>query len=304
MSLAVYGIQAVNFNATQYAGTQGVAADYRRIIRTRNSDGVVQPTFRHISQLAPSAKLSSLALKSWVSALNDSSDFLVKALDGANGMKLYGAKAASSLAGYASGTVHEQLAALLGAVWAEGISWDGQNGEASIDLAAAFLSSDGSTAALIPTAVALPTQPIPTERFDLTSLTVGGTEVDGVASVSLSIDPKPLLRHNNGKVYPTALTFAGASDAMEVALRFTVLDLALARSIGALGTTGQVVVTFSKFNANSATRGSDTVTFTLNNCLVHHPTPHSARQGAPIDCQIEVLPSRDGSNRMLSWGTT
>jgi len=303
MPLDLFAIQAVKLNNVLLSGIQGHAADYGRTVRSRASDGIVQPTFRQITRLAPRAQFSTLSLKTFFDALNDSLDAPMKKLDATNGLQLVGARADASLPGYASGSVHEALTALRGVLYATGLTWGGPDDEAVLSLAAYFISSNGTVDALIPSQVALPTQPIPTERFDLTSLTIGGTAVDGVSGFALSIDPKPRFRHNQGKVYPEAVFCAGVNDPVDVSLRFQVADLALARTIGALATAAQVVAVFSNFNQNSATRGANTVTLTLNNCLVHHTDAASGNQGSEMGSTLECLPRRDGANRMLTVAT-
>jgi len=302
MPLDRFAIQQIKFNAgtASFSGVQGQAADYGQALISRQSDGILQPTSRSISRLAPRASFSTLAVDTWITALNGNALWPMKALDASNGLVLVGAKAATSDAAYAAGSVHEALTALRGIVFANSFAWGGPDSDLVASLSALFISSDGDAAALVPSAVALPAQPIPVGGFDLTSLTIGGTGVDGVSNLSISGDPKMAQRWNHNKVYPQQIHGAGLNSPLDVSMSFGVEDMTLARSIGALGSTGQVVATFQRYALNSATRGSVTITFTLNNCLIRLANPHDGRQGSPVSAALEVLPTADDDQPMFT----
>jgi hypothetical protein len=308
MSLDQFSPQQIKLNnsAHSFFGVLGQAADYGATVVGRQSDGQVQITSRSIPRLAPRASWSTYAPDLLIDAMDDSPLWPILALDASNGLVMVGAKAATSNAGYASGSVHEALTALRGCVYATGFTWDGPDSDLVGAFAALFISSTGeaNAPALVPSQVALPAQPIPVPGFDLTSLTIaGGTAVDGVSGFAVAGDPRLTQRWNHGKPYPQQIHGAGLNNPLIVTGGFATEDMALARSIGAIGSVGTVVATFNRHGEASATRASgagNVITITMANCLARLASAHEASQGSPARATIELLPRATDDQPMFT----
>lgn len=305
MSLDQFSLQQIRLNASAATlhGVTGQAADYGATVVGRQSDGQVQITSRSIPRLAPRASWSTYAPDLLLNALDGSTLWPIKMLDGVNGLVLVGARAATSNAGYAAGNVHEALTALRGCVYATGFQWDGPDSDLIGAFAALFISADGDAAALVPSQVALPAQPIPVAGFDLTSLTIAGTAVDGVNGFSVAGDPKLVQRWNHGKPYPQQIHGAGLNNPLMVTGGFSVEDLSLARTIGAIGAVGSVVATFKRYGESAAARATgagNTITMTFANCLARLASAHEASQGSPARASIELLPRATNDQPMFT----
>lgn len=292
-----FAIQCVELNGTQMPGTVGQQINRGRRIESDGSDGTVHQTLHHIMQTEPMAELSSLALKSWITALTGASAKVpMVALNGSTGLSMYAAKSAAAAPGYAGGTTHLRRRAANGLVFAEGIRW-AQGQYASLNLRALFRSTAGGTDPFgADTLVALPTQPVPTEKFVLSALVLNALSFPDVTDLEIAIDPKFAHDYDSGLPYPVDIVGAGARGHLEVVLRATV------GAIDAAEGTGSVSAVFTKV-AQGATLGAETVTLTLNSPWTIEET-RSDTQGQYCTRQLVARTRFDGTNEVLAWGTT
>ncbi len=300
MTVSPFAIQSIKLNGTYYSGVQGHAADYGQEIISPSSDGVVHETLHSVARYMPRASFSTLALKTVMDALNDNTDAPMKPLNGTTGLILVGAKEATDAPGYAGSTVHEAYTALNGLVYATNISCAGGASPAVLSLGAAFSSTDGSTAALVPSAVALPTQPTPAEAFICSSLSHNGTPLDGFSNINLSCGANVRQIHSGGDIYPRMVTAGPSSGPIRWRLTFDTTDLAWVRSLGAIGSTSSLVLVFTQL-AQGGTRSGTTYTFTFNSRLIRPASGPSGSSGSPMKASIECLPRWDGANKPATW---
>jgi hypothetical protein len=292
----MYGIQAVKFNNTFYHGTRGTQFDRAARVLSEGADGTVHETSHIMVRAEPMADLTSLALKTWISALNDSLDLPVKKFDGAAGMILYGAQAEPDLPGYKATAVHQSRQALFGLVHAAGIRWS-EGGLAELALRAMFRSSAGF-GNVNPLAdlnnVALPTQQASTESFVLTALTVGGQVIKRARSVSLTIDPRFVFGFDTGYPYPVEIFGAGPNGRAAMRLEVESTDLDKGES------TGAVVAVFTSLS-QAGVMGAETVTLTLNTAWAVEESWGGDHQ-SPLTRRLVGRPRWNGVTRPLTWG--
>lgn len=300
MTVAPFGIQSVKLNGTYYTGVQGHGGDYGAEIISPESDGVVHETLHSIGRLSPRANFATLAIGTMLDALDDNEDAPMKALDGTNGLVMVGAKDDTNAPNYASGSVHEALTGLRGLVYMTGISCQGGANPAVMSLGAAFSSSDGTTAALVPSAVALPTQPVPAEAWVLSSIAHNATELDGFSNLNWSCDCRVRQIHSGSDVYPRMVSAGGSGGPIRHRITFDTTDLAWLRSIGALGSTSSLAFTFTQL-AQGGTRSLTTRTITVNGRLGIVRNPGTGSQGGAMSGSVEFLPRFDGTNKPVTW---
>lgn len=304
-----FAIQAAMLNGTDaaniLAGVTGVGGDYGQDIRSPHSDGTVHQTLHYIRRFAPGAQLSTRQLGTVLDMLDDSTDAPVKALDASNGLVMRAARHESNAPGYGSGTVHELITALRGAIFATGVQWSADGG-ASLDLGALFFSSDGDAAAIARSQGALASVlPTPEEAWDLASVTIStdaASGIDGIQDLTLGINAGMRQKWTTGKPYPVLVHGAGGgAGPVQVGLELTTTDRALERTFAAAGTTERTVTVVFKKYAQGGVLGSDTVTFTLSKCHVQSAGPIATQIGSPDAARLIVRPRYDGSTLPLSW---
>jgi hypothetical protein len=301
MTVSPFSIQSVKLNGNYYSGVQGHAADYGSEMISPASDGTVHESLHSVGRYTPRASFSTLALKTMMDALNDSTDAPMKALNGTTGLVMVGAKEATSAPGYAGSTVHEALTALNGLVYATGISCAGGTSPAILSLAAPFYSTDGTAAVLVPSAVALPTQPTPAECFVWDSITHNSVALDGFSNFNLSIGVNVRQIHSGADIYPRLITAGPAAGPIRWRLTFDTTDLAWARTIGAAGSTSTLTASFTQL-AQGGTRSGTTYGFTFNSRYMRVTQAAGGSQGSPMKASVEVLPRWDGTNKPVTWG--
>lgn len=300
MTVAPFSIQSAKFNNTYYSGLQGHGADYGLELISPESDGTVHETLHSIGRLFPRANFSTLAIQTMLAALNDSTDAPLKALDGTNGLVLVGAKNADNAPGYASGSNHEAITGLRGLLYATGLSCAGGAAPAVLNLAAAFISDNGSNAALTPSAVALPTQPTPVEAWVLSGINHNAAALDGFSNLNWSIDARVRQVHSGSDLYPRMVAAGGSGGPIRHRLTFDTTDLAWIRSLGALGSTAAITFTLAQL-AQGGTRGATVGTFTFNGRFSVVRNPGTGGTGNPMSASVEVLPRWDGTNKPVTW---
>ncbi len=213
---------------------------------------------------------------------------------------MVGGKEDSSAPGYAASTVHEALTALNGLVYATGVSCAGGVSPAILSLAAPLYSTDGSAAVLVPSAVAIPTQPVPAECFVWSALTHNAVPLDGFSNFNLSFGLNVRQIHSGADIYPRMIDAGPAAGPIRHRLTFETTDLAWARGIAAAGSTSSLTATFTQL-AQGGTRSGTTYTFTFNSRYIRVTQAQSGSQGSPMKASIEVLPRWDNVNKPVSW---
>lgn len=290
-----FAIQQLRLNNTLYPGVSGQQVDRGLDVLSDGSDGTVNETTHHVVRRKPAAEISTLSLKALVTALNGGTDFPVLALDGVNGLEMFGARQASNAVGFTAGSVHVRRQGLRGVVWLGGVRWSlGRPAEAM--LRAMFFSPDGTTEAITESAVvALPTAPFPDFGFTLSALNVAGAALTAVNSVELAIDPKFDWDHSAGLPEPTSIIGAGSNGRLAITAKIDAGDIDLGAGSGATS------IAFRRY-AIGGGLGTDTVTFTLNSAFSSEDQVGGAN-GSPMSRALMVRTRHDGINKPLTWAT-
>lgn len=288
-----FSIQQFKLNNTLYPGASGYQLDRGVEVRSEGSDGTIYETTHQILRRKPAAEISTLSMKTLISALTGGLEFPYLALDATNGLIMYGARQAANAPGYNSSSVHESRTALRGVVWMSGVRWS-LGSPAEMMLSGMFTSSDGTTEAVTEShVVALPTLPTPDFGFILSALTVGGSAITAVNSVELSIDPRFDFDHSAGLPEPTSINGAGSNGRLAITAKIDVGDIDLGAGTGACS------IAF-KALANGGGLGTDTVTFTLNSAWSQEEN-FGGRNSQPMGKPLMVRTRHNGSTRPLTW---
>jgi hypothetical protein len=252
-----FGIQQFSLNGTAYPGAKGYTIDRGVEVRSEGSDGTVYETAHHVMRRRPTAEITTLSLKTIISALADTTDFPNLALNGSTGLVMYGARQIANQVGYSASSVHETRTGLNGVIYLAGIRWSlGQPAEAM--LKALFKSTDGETQALSESsAAALLTAPVPDFGFGLYTLTLNGSTIVAVDSLEVAIDPRFDFDYSRGLPEPTSIIGAGSNGKLSITLKAELGDIDLGAG------TGSCVVVFKRY-AIGGGFGTDTVTLTFN----------------------------------------
>jgi hypothetical protein len=293
--MARFAIQQIRLNNVLYPGVTGYGIDPGDQVEAQASDGTVHNTAHHLLGAQPMADLSSLSIKSMMSALNGSLDLPLLQLDGTNGLEMFFAKGASNGPGYTAGTTHSRRQALRGSIYVSSIRWS-RGSRAEMSLRAMFFSGDGNAASISSSStVALPTLPVSDAAFGLESLTIAGTACPEVDDLELTIDPKFAHEFSYGLPYPTNLKGAGVTGQVDVTLSATVGNI---ESGVGTGSTSFVLKRFT----HGGGFGTDSVTCTLNGAWSLESAA-DARVGGDATHRLTVRTRYDGTNRPLTWVT-
>lgn len=296
--MTAYGIRGVKLNNTTYIGVRGYMFDRKRQFHSAGYDGNVLETHHSIIQTKNDAEITTLAMKTMISALGTSgtSQFPFLALDGVNGAVLYGAAAAANAPGYNASAVHTTKTCLNGVVVMEGVKWTlGQPAEMS--LRTLFTATSGSTDPIVTaTNAALPADSSNSEAFTLSALTVNGVSLTTVESLEISVAHKWEHDFTTGLPFPTTLRPAGANGQAEIRMNVSVRDVSLAEG------TGSVSAVFTSL-AQGGTLGASTVTFTFQGNYAAEEQMQG-QHASPMTKSMVVRPRWDGVNLPLLWAVT
>ncbi len=293
--MSKFGIQAIELNGTQRTGLRGYQLDQGKQVESDGSDGTVYQTLHNILQQKPMADLQTLAARAVTGILTGGTDFPFLALDGTNGLKMYGAKAASNNAGYATGTVHRMRQGLRGIIYASGYRWSFP-GYVEMSLKAMFYSSAGGTDALSSSLVALPTQVVPVEKLTLSALILGGNALSNVRSVNVLIDPKLDFDYSLGLPFPVDISGAGVKGHLDVSMEVEADELDVGEGTGACS------ATFTTVNPNAAGLAATGLTLTLNGAWSTEES-FGGQQGAGIARPLKVRSVYQASTKPFTWAT-
>ncbi len=293
--MTAYAIQAVKVNNTAYAGVVGTQFDRARQFLSEGSDGTVHETHHAVIQAKPVVEFTTVAMKTMLSALGTSgtADFPLVALDGVNGIVMYGAKAAANAPGYNASAVHMTKTALNGVVVMEGVKWS-LGSAAQMMLKGFLISSNGTTDPVsTATTAALPTQSTNAEAFTLSAVTLNGNALDSVESVELTVDHKFDQDFSTGLPYPIMYKGAGPNGRAAIRLAVDARDVELSEG------TGAVSVVFTNL-AQGGTLGANTVTFTFNGPWSLEETIQGGN-GSPMTKRLVTRPYYNGTTKPLTW---
>ena len=293
-----FAIQAIQINDSEYAGTTGTTVDRGFNTTTENSDGVVQETVQFVEQEAASAEVTTWALGTILDILGTSgtSVFPFLALDGSNGLVMAGAKAASNAPAFAGSSVHLARTGLNGVIYMSNCRWSLKQ-KAEMTLKAMLVGDgDGTTAAVVASTIALPTQVQPAEGWTLSALTINGVGVVAVNSVDLAVNPKFEFEYSAGLPVPISLSGAGARGPVEIRLTADIGDATLANG------TGAVSLVFTQYAVGGGL-AAHTVTFTLHGNFSFENTV-GGQGGSPMSKRLTVIPTYVSSTFAMTWAIT
>ena len=289
-----FAIQQVRLNNVLYPGVSGWNVTPGVDINSDQLDGTVHETAHHGMDTAPTADLTTRNL-AFLTNLDSSTDVWVKTLDGTNGLELIGARAASGLPGYDSGSVHLSRKGISGVLLGTGISWS-KKGKAELTLKAMFTSANGTTAALAAAAnIALPTLPVPDFSYKLSSLTINGSAIPAVDSVGITCDAKAEFEYQAGLPEPVDVLMAGVNGAAQWRLSAAVGNCDLGAG------TGAVAAVCTRL-ANGGGMSANTLTVTFNsNWAIEEGV--GGQSGGAMTRNLIVRPRYNGTTRPVTWAT-
>jgi hypothetical protein len=291
-----FGIQQIKLNNVLYPGVKGYQLDRGVEVSSEGADGVIYQTAHHVTRRKPMADLTTFSLKAIVAALAGGTDFPFLALDGANGLIMYGGKQATTAPGYNSSSVHETRTGLNGVIYLAGVRWSPGNPAEAI-LKALMFSTDGSAASIASSSVAaLPTAPFPDLGFALSALTINGSAIPEVNSLEIDIDPRFDFDYSAGLVEPVSLIGAGANGKLAITLKADVGALDLGAG------TGSVSAVFTQYTTGGGF-GSATQTFTFNSPWSNEEGI-GGENGRLMNKGLLVRTRHNGTTKPLTWSST
>lgn len=288
-----FGIQQVKINNTLYSGWRGYQLNRGIEIDAQGSDGTVYETAQHAIRSSPIADLTSRDLKTLLALMTTSTDFPCLALDGTNGMVMYGAR--SAVASYDATAVHVSRVGLRGLLFAAGVRWAGPGSKAEMAIRAMFKSNVGTTQAVTDGgSVALPAQPAPDQGWTLSALNLNGSPIKTVNSCDLSFDPKFAFDWDTGLPEPVDIIPPGPGGQFVVQLDADVGDIDLGQG------TGAVSAVYKRY-AHGGGFASDQVTHTLSGNYTIEES-FGGDNGAPMSRKLKVRTRHDGTTK--PWACT
>jgi hypothetical protein len=286
-----FAIQQIRLYNVLYPGISGWNVTPGVDVNSDQLDGTVHETAHHGMETAPTADMTTRNL-GFIANLASSTDVWLQTLDGVNGLELIGAKAVSQGPGYQGGSVHLSRKGLRGVLLGTGVQWS-KKGKAELALRAMFISADGTTAALAPSAIALPTLPTPDFGYKLTALTINGSSIPAVDSVNITCDPKAEFDYQAGNPEPVDVLMAGVNGAVVWRLNASVGDCDLGAG------TGAVAAVFTRL-AQGGGLGANSLTVTFNsNWSIEEGVGGVA--ASSMARQLVVRPRYNGATRPVTW---
>lgn len=293
--MSKFSIQAIDLNGVQRAGVRGYQLDHGNQVESDGSDGTVYQTMHNILRTAKTADVTTLAARAMTAVLSGSLDFPMLALDGINGLKMYGALAASNAPGFNAAAVHQLRTGLRGLIYCSGYRWSFP-GYLEMNLRAMFYGANGSTDPVsVVGNAALPAQAVPTEKLTLETLTAGAASLTSVRSVDVSIDPKLEFDYSTGLPHAVDITGAGAKGHLDVRMEIDADELALGAGTGACS------AVFKTVSPNAAGIDATGLSLTLNGGWSLEESAGGS-QGSPMNRRLVVRSVYAGITRPFAWG--
>lgn len=289
-----FGIQHIVTNGSAvFSGMQSTNYEPRLEHVPEASNGSLHQTAHHFLRAAQRCvgQTKDLGVVNTLYGGNaDTPSFAITAWD------MYAAEQSTTAPGYLTTSSHTKFAATTGHSFLDSITWDG--GLAMADFSTYFISSDGETDPVTQTNNnALPTQDVFTEGYSLFSLTVGGSALENLDSLTITINHGAennvqATCYDTGKPYPKTMAMPGAHGPIEV-----ICEIA-ARDISVSPANGDVVAVF-KERASGGFFGSNTVTVTING-IIENLLGATGSTGSPMNRGLVCRGHYDGTNKPIT----
>ncbi|MEY2855632.1 MAG: hypothetical protein RL030_2764 [Pseudomonadota bacterium] len=238
-------------------------------------------------QVAPAVELSTLNLAQVHSLMATSGELPYVAL---TGFDWYERKVADAAPTFAAGSVHEKAAAILGTLFFTGLDCNA-NDAARISLSALFANSTGSTHPVTFTQAAVLTDPLTIAPFTLDSVTIDGTDIPEVESVSIRA-AVTVQTEFGMKPYPRIVRPRFVDWSISVRHNNKVIQRTKTDKSAA------IAVVLKSLNTGGPTRGTGTSTWTVTGLL----TNDGGGQGQDNSQMTSMVEGRhDGSNQPATW---
>ncbi len=293
--MSAFAFEVVQLNGSSLTGIRSPNYQRREQYAPVATDGTLHQTSNAVIRAAPMASFQTIAVRALITALNDSSDLYMKALNGSTGLRMIGLQTAPAGPGYLATSSHASHTAANGQVYLSGLSWS--PGDVLVaDVDAYFLSTDGTTDPVsFSAATALPTLSVNTEQLVMSSLVIGGLTITKITNWNLSIvhqceNNDDAICFSTGLPFPTLLRQAGVGGQTEIVMTCDTLDLN-----GSITTSGTGVAVFKTVNALGVGVSSNTTTVTVNGGLIRTEEV----QGKPGTRRISVRGTYNGTNLPL-----
>ena len=277
---------------TTLAGIQDVQENPGIEVYLSQSDGSVSGMLATVAKAAPALTVPTLNIKQALDLLATTGPvpFLIL-----TGLTWSDKKQAAGGPTFAAGSTSEQKAATAGLLYFAGLE-AGANTPAMLTLAAQLASTDGLTDPIAPTLVTAPTEPASIVPYFLDSVTMDGTLIDEIESISIT--PGVALQIEHGlRPYPVLVRVRAVDWTITVRHR----DATFHR-IKTNAKDTSIAVVLKAANSGGPTRGASTVNFTINGLL------YNAGSGRPTGGQSEYTTTlrgrRNGATQSATWSTT
>jgi len=279
----------INTNNT-LSGMTGVRFNPNLGLIKPATDGRAVHCLVTVGTSAPALECSTLNIAQALALLASSGELPYLAL---TSLKWYHRKVDPNAPKFLATSVHEQYAAAAGTLFFAGLEATA-NEPAVMSLVALLTSSDG-TDPVTASQVAPPTDPLTIAPYVLDSVTVDGTDVTNVASVS--IRPSVQVDTKFGtKPYPRLARPRTVDWGITVRHR----DATIIRSKGHKA--GAIAVVLKALNTGGPTRGAGTQTWTVTGAIT------SDGDSGPGVGDSEIVTSvtgrHDGSNQPCTWSNS
>ncbi len=296
-----YAIHAAKWGVTVMPGVQGVASQFGRESRIVGHAGAAFARLGSVAAYAKYATLSTGALKSFWSKLNGSAGIPCADLSVNGPLTLFGARIDDVLPAFVSGSNHESLAIAKGLAIMRSLSWSKTGGGAVMEIGVWPLSADGDADCWDATAAALPTLPAAEEDYDLHSIALGGSALEGATDFKMTIDTGATGKWNPGKIYQQYISQAPATNLIRIGGTLTLPDRSLLRTWGPHFKGAAVdSLTFSlrPFKQAAARDTANQIDVTLA-CVVQVLEARDSRASS-VSIQFDGI-STGGTTSPLSW---
>lgn len=253
-----------------------------------DTDGRTMKCIVTEGQSAPALEMSTMDVALALTSLSSGNELPFLAL---TDLKWYALLQDQNAPAAAAGTVHEQGHATAGTLFMTGLDCVA-NREAVMHLAAPLTSSDGSTIPYSYSQVTLPSDPGLIAPYTIDSVTIAGTTVNEVASISLraAVD---LQTEFGMKPYPRLARPRKVDWTLSVRHN----NLSLERLIAEQG--ASIIVTLKPLATGGPTRGTPTMTWTVPGAVFRGT---SSRPGAGNAALEHIAVGRfDGVNYPATW---
>jgi hypothetical protein len=301
MPAFAFNLVRLNNASTMLGGISSPNLDRRENEVALSNDGTLHQTGAAVIRSAPMVSFTSVAVRALFIALGTGDEIPFVALDGTNGIELFGAAINTAGPGYLGSSVHAKRQMLNGGMFLRRVSWSpGDIARAEVDVYG--LSSNGTTNPVTASTAALPTIPTNTEQLVLASVVLNALSLTNVSSFDCSITHQGEnndedICFSTGLPYPILMKQAGVGGATEVTITIETLDLTSS------WTNGTVVATFKPLLNRGVGLDTTTAVITLNTPTIRE-TIIRGEDGRAAKRQLVCRGLFDGTNKPLTITTT